>query len=114
MRAAVLGAPIAPSLSPVLHRAAYGAPGLTGGSYQAIEGDTTRLPAVLDDCGPDWAGLSLTMQLNGAVLPLHDHLAPPPLALGRPHKVAFPGDRRRGPTAAAPGIAAPLASAGVP
>ena len=37
MRAAVLGAPIAHSLSPVLHRAAYQALGLTGWSYEAIE-----------------------------------------------------------------------------
>src|SRR5262249_17535019 len=73
MKAAVLGSPITHSLSPVLHRAAYQALSLTGWSYQAIECDTARLPGVLDGCGPGWAGLSLTMPLKRAVLPLLDH-----------------------------------------
>jgi len=38
-RAAVLGSPIAHSLSPVLHRAGYRELGLTGWSYDAIECD---------------------------------------------------------------------------
>jgi len=76
MKAAVLGAPIAHSLSPVLHRAAYRALGLTGWSYEAIECDTARLPAVLGGCGPQWAGLSLTMPLKRAVLPLLDEIEP--------------------------------------
>ena len=35
MRAAVLGSPIAHSLSPVIHRAGYVAAGLTGWEYTA-------------------------------------------------------------------------------
>ncbi len=68
-RAAVLGRPIAHSLSPVLHRAAYAALGLAW-SYDAIELDTAGLPAFLSGLGPEWAGLSLTMPLKAAVLPL--------------------------------------------
>ena len=75
-RAAVLGSPIAHSLSPVLHRAAYRELGLTGWTYQAIECDEQGLPALLDSLGPDWAGLSLTMPLKRAVLPLLDMVEP--------------------------------------
>ncbi len=70
MKAAVLGLPIAHSLSPALHEAAYAALGLDGWSYQAIECDEAGLPGLLDSCGPGWAGLSLTMPLKRAVLPL--------------------------------------------
>ena len=46
-RAAVLGSPIAHSLSPVLHLAAYDALGLHDWTYTAIECDEAGLPAVL-------------------------------------------------------------------
>ena len=39
----MLGSPIAHSLSPVLHQAAYDALGLTGWSYRAIECDESEL-----------------------------------------------------------------------
>src|SRR6202035_2587120 len=60
MKAAVLGSPVGHSLSPVLHRAAYLALGLDDWSYEAIECDEARLPGLMTECGPDWAGLSLT------------------------------------------------------
>lgn len=71
-RAAVLGRPIRHSLSPVLHRAAYAHLGLDW-TYEAIEVDEAGLAAFLDACDPSWAGLSLTMPLKRAVLPLLDH-----------------------------------------
>ena len=52
-RAAVLGFPIAHSLSPVLHRAAYAALGLDW-TYDAIECRAEQLPEVLAD-RVDWA-----------------------------------------------------------
>ena len=113
MKAAVLGAPIAHSLSPVLHRAAYQALGLTGWSYQAIECDTARLPAVLDSCGPDWAGLSLTMPLKRAVLPLLDHIDPLAREVGAANTVVFSAGRRHGYNTDVPGMIAALAEAGV-
>lgn len=70
-RAAVLGSPIAHSLSPTLHRAAYAGLGLDW-RYDALEVDGERLPAFLRACGPEWVGLSLTMPLKRAVLPLLD------------------------------------------
>ena len=113
VRAAVLGAPIAHSLSPALHRAAYQALGLTGWSYEAIECDETRLPAVLGGCGPDWAGLSLTMPLKRAVLPLLDEIEPLARAVGAANTVVFSGGRRHGHNTDVPGMIAALAGIGV-
>ncbi|MEP6853297.1 MAG: shikimate dehydrogenase [bacterium] len=67
-RAAVLGSPIAHSLSPVLHRAAYAALGLTDWTYQAVECDEEGLGPLLARLGPQWAGLSLTMPLKRVAL----------------------------------------------
>src|ERR1700722_14352226 len=74
MKAAVLGKPIAHSLSPVLHRAAYEALGLTDWSYDLVECDEAGLADYVNSRGPDWAGLSLTMPLKRTVLPLLDHV----------------------------------------
>ena len=74
MRAAVLGKPIAHSLSPVLHRAAYQALGLADWTYDLVECDEAGLAGYVDSRGPDWAGLSLTMPLKRTVLPLLDHV----------------------------------------
>ncbi|HEX7187036.1 MAG TPA: shikimate dehydrogenase, partial [Actinomycetes bacterium] len=65
-RAAVLGSPISHSLSPVLHRAAYEALGLTGWDYTAHRVTEAELPGFLADLGSEWAGLSLTMPLKAA------------------------------------------------
>jgi shikimate dehydrogenase len=113
VKAAVLGAPIAHSLSPVLHRAAYRAFGLTGWSYEAIECDEARLPAVLAECGPEWAGLSLTMPLKRAVLPLLDQIEPLAREVGAANTVVFSGGRRQGHNTDVPGMIAALAEAGV-
>jgi shikimate dehydrogenase len=94
MKAAVLGSPIAHSLSPVLHRAAYAAAGLTGWTYEAIECDEAGLPALVAGCGPDWAGLSLTMPLKRAVLPLLDHVDPLAADVGGANTVVFTPDER--------------------
>jgi shikimate dehydrogenase len=96
MRAAVLGQPISHSLSPALHRAAYAALGLGGWSYQAIECDEAGLPAWLAGLGPDWAGLSLTMPLKRAVLPLLDHADPVATQTGAANTVVFTGQARHG------------------
>lgn len=75
-RAAVLGRPIAHSLSPVLHRAAYRAMGLTGWTYDAVDVGEAELAGFLDGLDGSWAGLSLTMPLKRAVVPLLDHVEP--------------------------------------
>jgi shikimate dehydrogenase len=112
-RAAVLGSPIAHSLSPVLHTAAYAALGLAGWSYTAIECDEAGLPALLGSCGPEWAGLSLTMPLKRAVLPLLDRTEPLAVAVGGANTVVFSGGARHGYNTDVPGMVAALAEAGV-
>lgn len=112
MRAAVLGSPIAHSLSPVLHSAAYRELGLTGWTYEAIECDEAGLPALLDSLGPDWAGLSLTMPLKRAVLPLLDRADPVVTQVGAANTVVLDGERS-GYNTDVPGMAAALAGAGV-
>lgn len=69
-RAGVLGSPIEHSLSPVLHRAAYDALGLADWTYDAHQVDEQQLAGFVGRCGPEWAGLSLTMPLKAAVLAL--------------------------------------------
>jgi shikimate dehydrogenase len=69
--AAVLGSPIAHSLSPVLHQAAYDALGLADWAYEAIECDEGSLNEVLSRLERlGRAGASLTMPLKRAVLPM--------------------------------------------
>jgi shikimate dehydrogenase len=112
-RAAVLGSPVAHSLSPVLHTAAYAALGLDGWSYTAIECDEAGLPALLASCGPEWAGLSLTMPLKRAVLPLLDRADPVAVEVGGVNTVVFEGGARHGYNTDVSGMVAALAEAGV-
>jgi shikimate dehydrogenase len=72
--AAVLGSPVAHSLSPVLHRAAYAALGLDW-AYDAIECIADALPGVLAQ-RLDWAGFSCTMPLKHAALDVADEVRP--------------------------------------
>jgi shikimate dehydrogenase len=112
MKAAVLGSPISHSLSPALHRAAYAALGLTGWSYAAIDCDEAGLPALIGRCGPDWAGLSLTMPLKQAVLPLLDTAEPGVTELAAANTVVFADGARHGYNTDVAGIMAALAEAG--
>ncbi|HEX6449599.1 MAG TPA: shikimate dehydrogenase [Trebonia sp.] len=113
MRAAVLGKPIAHSLSPVLHRAAYQALGLGNWSYEAVECDEAGLPAYVAARGGDWAGLSLTMPLKRAVLPLLDRTDPLATATGSANTVVFRADGRHGYNTDVRGIIDALAETGV-
>jgi shikimate dehydrogenase len=70
LRAAVLGSPIAHSLSPVLHRAGYAAAGLVDWSYEAFEVDARGLPGFVAGLDEEWRGLSLTMPLKEAAADL--------------------------------------------
>lgn len=88
-RAAVLGSPVAHSLSPALHAAAYRSLGLDDWSYEAVEVVEDDLPAFLDGLDHSWAGLSLTMPLKRAVLPLLDEVSPLAGLLGVVNTVTF-------------------------
>ena len=65
----MLGSPIAHSKSPALHAAAYGALGLDW-QYEAIEVTEHELAGFVAGLDDSWRGLSLTMPLKRAVLPL--------------------------------------------
>lgn len=112
-RAAVLGSPIAHSLSPVLHRAAYAVLGLDWG-YDAVECDAAALPATLDRLAPTYAGASLTMPLKLAVLPLLDVLDPVAEQVGAVNTVLFTDRGRIGHNTDVAGVRAALDELGVP
>ncbi|MFI6349695.1 shikimate dehydrogenase [Streptomyces sp. NPDC050560] len=113
-RAAVLGSPIAHSLSPVLHRAAYAALGLDTWTYDRFETDEAALPGFLDGLGPEWAGLSLTMPLKRAVLPLLDTVSETAAAVAAVNTVVLGADgRRHGDNTDIPGLRAALRERGV-
>jgi shikimate dehydrogenase len=114
MKAAVLGQPIAHSLSPVLHRAAYQALGLADWTYDLVECDEAGLPAYVGSRGPEWAGLSLTMPLKRAVLPLLDHVDHLAAATGGANTVVFRPEGRYGYNTDVQGIVDALTEAGAP
>jgi shikimate dehydrogenase len=112
MRAAVLGSPIAHSLSPALHRAAYAELGFDDWTYEAIECDEAGLAALVTSCGPQWAGLSLTMPLKRTVLPLLDHVDPVAAATGGVNTLVFRPEGRYGYNTDVQGIVDALTEAG--
>jgi shikimate dehydrogenase len=81
-RAAVVGSPVAHSLSPVLHLAAYRALGLTDWSYDRIEADAAALPGLVASLDSTWAGLSVTMPGKRSALELASSATPRALAVG--------------------------------
>ncbi|WBB81374.1 shikimate dehydrogenase [Micromonospora sp. WMMD882] len=81
-RAAVVGTPIAHSLSPAIHTAGYAAAGLTGWSYTRFECDAAGLPALVASLGPEWAGLSVTMPGKEAALAVAAEASPVAAAVG--------------------------------
>ncbi|GGK07269.1 shikimate 5-dehydrogenase [Streptomyces camponoticapitis] len=113
-RAAVLGSPIAHSLSPVLHRAAYAELGLTHWSYDRFDVSEARLPAFLTGLDPSWAGLSLTMPLKRAVIPLLDRVSETASSVEAVNTVVIDGaGRRTGENTDIPGMLAALRERGV-
>jgi shikimate dehydrogenase len=112
MKAAVLGSPIAHSLSPALHRAAYAGLGLDDWTYEAVECDEAALAPFVTSRGPQWAGLSLTMPLKRTVLPLLDHVDPLAAITGGANTVVFRPDGRYGYNTDVQGIVDALTEAG--
>ncbi|CAM5664367.1 shikimate dehydrogenase [Streptomyces canus] len=113
-RAAVLGKPIAHSLSPVLHRAAYEELGLTGWSYDRFELDEAALPGFVGQLGPEWTGLSVTMPLKRAVIPLLDEISDTAASVEAVNTVVFTEDGRRlGDNTDIPGMVAALKERGI-
>ncbi|GAB2747907.1 shikimate dehydrogenase [Streptomyces bullii] len=113
-RAAVLGSPIAHSLSPVLHRAAYAELGLGDWTYDRFEVDENALPGFFETLGPEWAGLSLTMPLKRAVIPLLDEISETAASVDAVNTVVLTQDgRRTGDNTDIPGMVAALREHGI-
>jgi shikimate dehydrogenase len=112
----VLGSPVEHSLSPVLHRAAYAALGLSGWRYDRVECDEAGLPALVGGLGPEWVGLSLTMPLKRKVLELADEVSPLAAAVGAANTLLLGGARpgvRRAENTDVAGLLAALREAGL-
>jgi shikimate dehydrogenase len=74
VRAAVLGRPVGHSLSPLLHRAAYAALGLSDWTYDALDIGSEDLPVLLAGLGPEWRGFSVTMPCKQAAVDVADEV----------------------------------------
>ncbi|MCW2598534.1 MAG: shikimate-5-dehydrogenase [Frankiales bacterium] len=112
MRAAVLGSPVAHSLSPALHRAAYTALGLDW-TYDAVEVTSEGLEAFVTGLGPEWCGLSLTMPLKRTVLPMLTSVSEVVSLTGAANTVVFGDGERAGHNTDVHGIVEALREAGV-
>ncbi|WP_327270099.1 shikimate dehydrogenase [Streptomyces sp. NBC_01218] len=113
-RAAVLGSPIAHSLSPVLHRAAYAELGLDHWSYERHDVDEAGLPSFVEKLDAGWAGLSLTMPLKRAVIPLLDEISDTAASVRAVNTLVLTADGRRvGDNTDIPGMVAALRERGV-
>jgi shikimate dehydrogenase len=82
VRAAVIGRPVSHSLSPLLHRAAYAALGLTDWTYDALDLGAEDVPVLLAGLGEEWAGFSVTMPCKQAAVAAADLVDPLPRLLG--------------------------------
>ena len=81
--AAVIGSPIAHSLSTVIHRAAWERLGLAGDwEYRSAEVDRGGLGAFIAGLDPQCRGLSVTMPCKQAVMQLMDVVDPLAAAVG--------------------------------
>lgn len=107
-RCAVLGSPIAHSLSPALHRAAYAELGLDW-SYDAVRVEEDGLADFLGGLDAAWRGLSLTMPLKRVVVPMLDQADAWTQASGGANTVVFEGERRLGFNTDIPGAVAAIA-----
>lgn len=103
----MLGSPVAHSLSPVLHHAAYDVLGVDW-TYQAHRVDEASLPAFLDGLDDTWRGLSLTMPLKRSVVPLLDELVGRAAEARAVNTVLLEPGRRSGHNTDVPGVAAAL------
>ncbi len=112
-RAAVLGSPIAHSLSPALHRAAYRSLGLEW-AYEPYDVDAEALPDFMAGLDSSWAGLSLTMPLKEVVIPLLDEVDPEAEQLASVNTVLpLPGGGWRGTNTDVYGMVESLSQAGL-
>lgn len=93
-RLAVLGSPIAHSLSPTIHRAAYDFLNLDW-RYDAIDVKEGGLRDFLNTCDSTWRGLSLTMPLKAEAITICDEVDPLAWQVGGANTVTWRGPKTR-------------------
>ncbi len=108
----VAGSPIAQSLSPAIHEAAFRAAGRRG-SFGAVECTAEESAGLVAMCRTrDLVGASVTMPLKEAIVGLCDDLSPDAEALGAVNCLRFDDDRVEGHNTDGPGCIAALERAG--
>ena len=95
-----------------MHRAAYTLLGLPW-HYGARDVDAAGLPELLAGLDESWRGLSLTMPLKRAAVPLCDALSPTARRVGAVNTVLLADGLRHGDNTDVPGFVAALAERGV-
>jgi shikimate dehydrogenase len=112
-RCAVLGSPIAHSLSPAMHRAAYAELGLDW-TYESHEVAEDEFRGFLATLGDDVRGLSLTMPLKRVALELVDTVDPVAELIGAANTMLFePDGSRSAHNTDVPGLVAAFAEQGI-
>ena len=106
-RCAVVGSPIAHSLSPALHRAAYAELGLDW-TYDHVRVDSAGLEEFVTGLDESWRGLSLTMPLKRTVVPLLDTVDDWVRLSGVANTLVLDGGRRHGFNTDIPGAVAAM------
>lgn len=109
----MLGAPVAHSLSPVLHGAAYAALGLADWTYERIECDAAALPGLVGGLDADWVGLSVTMPGKKAALAVATSASTRARRLGVANTLVRAGDGWAADCTDVDGIAGALRAAGI-
>ncbi|GLV47359.1 shikimate dehydrogenase (NADP(+)) [Thermus sp. LT1-2-5] len=113
LRLAVLGHPVAHSLSPAMHRYALETLGLMG-KYEALDTPLEALPHRLEEVRRDYRGVNLTIPLKERALDLLDWVAPEARAIGAVNTVLNLQGRLFGFNTDAPGFLAALEAGGIP
>lgn len=94
MRCAVLGDPVAHSLSPVLHRAGYDAVGLRDWTYDAVRVEAGGAAPYVDSLDAGWRGLSVTAPLKRELLSLASEVTDRARLVGAGNTVVLDGATR--------------------
>ncbi|MEO1057899.1 MAG: shikimate dehydrogenase [Actinomycetota bacterium] len=111
--AAVIGSPVAHSLSPAIHRAGFATLGVDW-SYVAFEVEDGAAPDALDAMRTlGIAGLSVTMPHKSAVATAVDRLEPAARALNSVNTVSWDGGELVGSSTDGAGLVASLAEVGI-
>ncbi|OUZ09798.1 shikimate dehydrogenase [Aeromicrobium sp. PE09-221] len=111
-RCAVVGRPVVHSLSPVMHRAAYGVLGLPW-TYDAIELADGELAVFADGLDDAWRGLSVTMPFKREAAAFADHRTDDVVFLGVANTLVREEDGWYASNTDVPGAVLALREAGV-